>query len=99
MAVKLHLHFAWADMPHLRLKAGEELGHLYSDVNNIVELHRAARQVGMRGEWCQTYEKTGLMHYDLWRGPLEKAKALFPIADDETFIADMARLKYSYQKM
>lgn len=86
--IKLHLHFALADYPHIRVKAGEELGHLYSDDNNLTELNEAAVSIGMSERWIQN-ESAGIIHYDVWRSPLKRAKGLFKIADDRTFVADM----------
>lgn len=93
MTVKVHLHFIYEPIPYLRIGAYTELGHLYTDDNALEELHQAAERVGMRRSWLQPEAMTGLAHYDLWRAPLEKAKILVPIVDDDTFVADIERLK------
>lgn len=37
--------------------------HLWTDPGNEAELHRTAREIGMRPEWFQN--RTGFPHYDI----------------------------------
>lgn len=93
MTVKVHLHFIYEPIPYLGIGSHTELGHLYSDNGNLEELHRSAERIGMKRSWFQTESMSGLAHYDLWRGPLERAKRLFEIVDDDIFVTDMERLR------
>jgi len=91
MTVKLHLHSGF-DVPRLGITLNTELGHLYSDCDNMEELHTAATQAGAKREWFQQRLFLHLPHYDLWGTPLSKAKCLFLIVTDGQFMADMETL-------
>lgn len=90
---KVHLFFTDEPIPHLRVGANTELGHLYSDDGNTEDLHQAAKEVGLKRRWFQAAEP--MPHYDLWRRPLEKAKELYQVADDDEFYQDMERRRLS----
>lgn len=89
MTVKLHLHSGF-DVPWLHIKPTTELGHLYSDIGDIGELHRAAEGLHMRRCWFQS--DTTLPHYDLWGKPLKAALAFFDVSSDSHFFFDLERL-------
>ena len=86
--IKLHL-FSGFENPVLGIKADTELGHLYDDGNNQLEVTKAAIRVGCGRNWLQ---RTTLVHYDLWGRPLEKAKLIYPIATDLELYEDMAHM-------
>jgi len=83
MTVKLHLHSGFR-VPRLGITPDTELGHLYSDKDNLQELHAAAAKVGMKRKWFQ--DQSDFPHYDLWKDPLRKAKGLFPIVTHNQFM-------------
>lgn len=91
MTVKLHL-FKGFELPQRGITAETELGYLYSDNQIRIELVAAAGQLGLRLEWIQE-SHTGIEHFDLWHGRLQKAKVMFPIVSDKEFAADMERIR------
>jgi hypothetical protein len=91
MTVKLHL-FSGFSNPQRGITADMELGHLYSDVEDREELLEAGRQLGMAARWIQG-SHTGMLHFDLWHGPLQRAKGMYQIVDDEEFSADLEKVR------
>jgi hypothetical protein len=90
MTVKLHL-FSGFSNPQRGITADMELGHLYSDTEDREELLIAARQLGLATRWLQGRD-TGIIHFDLWHGPLQRAKGMYQIVDDEEFSADYEKI-------
>ena len=88
MTVKVHI-FQWVAVPSLRIKTGQWLGHLYSDIGNMEELHKAARLLECKPSWFQNHRL--LPHYDIWASKLTKAKKMCPVATDEGLYTDMRR--------
>ena len=90
MTVKLHL-FMWPPVPRTHFPGGKA-GHLYSDTFDLEELHAAAKQVGAKVAWFQNGDnRKAFPHYDLWAGPLERAKALFSLASSRELYQDTRR--------
>lgn len=52
----------------------KESCHLFSDCNNLDELHQFARKLGLKPLWFQ--DRPGFPHYDLTRGIRERAVKL-----------------------
>ncbi len=88
MTVKVHV-FQWVAVPRLRIKAGQDIGHLYSDIGNMEELHEAASSLGCKSGWFQNHES--LPHYDIWASKLTQAREKYPIATDEELYQYMKR--------
>jgi len=74
---------------HLHKKNGKEYGHLYSDSDDMVELLEAGRNLGLSKRSLQYHEKTMLFHFDLWDGPLGKAKTLYKTVNMRELINDL----------
>lgn len=90
MTIKLHL-FKGYPLPQRGITADTELGHLYSDTGDVKELYAAGGQLGLDRRWIQN-SRTGVIHFDLWRRPLQRAKVMFPLASDEEFAADIENI-------
>lgn len=88
--IKLHL-FSGFEKSSLGITPDMELGHLYDDGNDGALLADAAARVGVRRERVQT-SKAGLLHFDLWGSPLERARQLFPIVSGREIAGDIQRL-------
>lgn len=86
--VKLHL-FAGFDNKHLRITPNKnmQLGHLYSDLEDIDELLQAGVRIRMKKKWLQVLDTP--IHFDLWGTPLLMAKALFPVVTNSELVEDM----------
>jgi hypothetical protein len=91
MTVKLHL-FKGFELPQRVVRADSELGHLYSDTGDREELFKAADDLGLERRWIQQ-DRFGFEHFDLWRRPLQRAKVMFTLVDDQEFILDCENLK------
>lgn len=89
MVVKLHL-FRGFENPALGITPDTECGHLYEDTGSFAILAFAGEKVGAKREWLQN--TGGLVHFDLWGGPLERAKQLFHIASDHELTRDMEEI-------
>lgn len=61
-ADELH-NYPAAMMDARTLRNGTWWGHLYTDSDDLTELHAIAKKVGMRREWFQ--DRKGFPHYDL----------------------------------
>ncbi len=91
MTVKLHT-FRWPkDVPHLKIKAGWVVGHLYSDVEDLDELRDFGREIGIKDSWLQILKTP--IHYDLWGDLLDKAMDRLYSVGDQEFRDDMRGLK------
>lgn len=89
--IKLHL-FSGFHNTKLGITEDMEIGHLYSVNEDVVELGAAGIRVGMKPWWMQK-SNTGILHFDLWRRPLRRAKELYPIVTDMEFAADVLILR------
>jgi len=74
---------------HLHKKEEKEYGHLYSDNDDMDELIKAGDDLGLKESYLQYHEKTMLFHFDLWSGPLEKAKTLYRTVNMRELIEDL----------
>jgi hypothetical protein len=88
--IKLHL-FSGFEKASVGITPDTELGHLYDDANDAASLADVAERLGMRRHRIQV-SKTGLIHFDLWGNPLEKAKGLFPLVPGREVARDIQRL-------
>ena len=91
MTVKLHL-FSGFENRQRGITPDMELGHLYSDTEDRQELLAAGRQLGLDFKWIQK-SRTGIEHFDIWRGPLQRAKGMYQVVDDDEFDADLEKLR------
>jgi len=89
VVVKLHL-FGGFENKALGITPDMELGHLYEDTNSLAILAYAAEKVGLKSSYQQ--ETGGLVHFDLWGKPLERAKQMFAIVSDEELYQDMVNM-------
>jgi len=83
--VKLHL-FSGFESERLRIKRDDLLGHLYSDTSQN-ELMEAAKLVGLNPRYLQN--SRGFFHFDLWGGPLQKARQHYRIVTNREISSDM----------
>lgn len=86
ITIKLHI-FRWTAEPHINFRAGQKIGHLYSDLEDIEELHQAAASIGIPETWFQAHGR--LCHYDLWGYKLTLAARRFRIVTNREFVKDM----------
>lgn len=87
--VKLHL-FSGFENRRLGISSDMEQGHLYSDAGDYIELREAAVfRLGLKEEYMHN---PGFAHFDLWGGPLKRAKRLFSVVNDLQLAEDMKAL-------
>lgn len=90
MTIKVHT-FHWVETPHLGIKQGQKVGHLYSDVGDIDELQAAATILHLPRAWLQLNSE--FVHYDVWGYKLTLALEQYPQAQNREFVHDIRGLR------